>query len=633
MMNDTNAKIRMVLIATYPEMSKVFLDITAKNDIVAYDEYASFKDALAVAKRMESKVDVILSRGGTAAYIRDNIDTPVVFVPITSFDVLAAVRKLDKGTREIALFHYDKTISGIDDIEDMFDLKIHEYTFESYKDIEKNVEDVMGKGIDTIIGGEVAMRLAHTYGLSGVELSAGVDTISRAIGEAVQIVTESRKAYYQAARIEAAFNSIAEGIVITDENEKVILSNPNAGLLLGREYEQGELFVDSADDSKFTDTVENLQPHYDYIRKSGEIVINASHIPVERDGNFVGVVSMFNDITKIQNTEQSIRKQLHEKGLEAKYRFDDIVTSSEQMRQVVKRSASYASTDFAILIEGESGTGKELFAQSIHNASHRAEGPFVALNCAAIPENLLESELFGYEAGAFTGASKSGKMGMFELAHSGTIFLDEIGEMPLALQARLLRVLQEKEVMRVGGTRYIHVDIRVVSASNKNLVELADRGEFREDLYYRLNVLNVVLPPLRERPADIEPLLRHMLLKGRSRVSDDLIASLLPAMQSHCWPGNIRELQNVAQRLSFIAQHHKDSCVQELIAILGIRDTRSKSDSDGLNIDIGQGLKKAVAEFEQRYVAKVIDICGGDQDMAANMLKIGRTTLWRKKGE
>jgi propionate catabolism regulator PrpR len=613
-------------------MSKIFLDIANKRNIIAYDEYASFDDALVVAKKMESKVDVILSRGGTAAYINANISTPVVFIPITSFDVLQAVRKLDPATKEVALFHYDQNIYGIKDIQEMFGLVIREYRFETHDDIEQNVKDAMKQGIKTIIGGKVAMRIAVANGLSGIELSAGIDTIDRAINEAVQIIQESRKVYYQAARIEAAFNTIAEGIVITDENEEVIISNSNVKQLLGRSYRAGERFNDVIPDSRFHFAVENMQPQYDYLRNIDGHVINVSHIPVERDGRLVGVVNTFEDISKIQNLEQNIRKQLHEKGLKAKYKFDDILTQNESMLSVKKLAASYATTDLSILLEGESGTGKELFAQSIHNASNRRKGPFVAVNCAAISEHLLESELFGYEPGAFTGASKTGKQGLFELAHRGTIFLDEIGEMPIQLQTRLLRVLQEKEVMRVGGSRNIPVDIRVVSASNHNLLNMTGSGDFRGDLYYRLNVLNITLPALRYRRDDIELLCRHFLEECKPPVGNELLDRLMPTMEAYEWPGNIRELQNVALRLSFISQHHKESDLREIITILGMNNKTQSEDKSRYRIDGALGLKEAVAEFERGFVEQMIDDCHGNQDMAARRLGIGRTTLWRKAG-
>jgi transcriptional regulator with PAS, ATPase and Fis domain len=623
----------MALIATYPEMSKIFLDIANKRGIIAYDNYASFDDALAVAKKLEPNVDIVLSRGGTAAYLRQNLATPVVFIPITSFDVLEAVRKLSPSVKEAALIHYDRNIHGLDVIQDVFGVKVYDYKFITREDIERDVREVIANGIGTIIGGEVAVRLARAAGIEGIELSAGVDTINRAIEEAIQIVENSRKTYYQAARLEAAFNAITDGVVITDENGDVVVSNPNAENILGKKSTVGEKFIDDALDSRYRASAETIKPQYDYLREIGDRMINASNIPVEWNSDFVGMVNIFEDVTKIQRLEQRIRTQLHKKGLFAKYHFDDIITQSPSMESVIRIAKTFAETNLAILIEGESGTGKELFAQSIHNASRRSDGPFVAINCAAIPEHLLESELFGYEAGAFTGASKSGKVGYFELAHGGTILLDEIGEMPTMLQTRLLRVLQEKEVMRLGGSKYTPVDVRVISASNQSLLEMTERNDFREDLYYRLNVLNIKIPPLRNRRDDIEPLTRKYLAKNASVVDEELLNKILPAMKSYDWPGNIRELQNAAQRLNFIAAHHSDAGMKELITILGLETKLRQDDKIRISVDVTNGLKDAVARVESAIIEQTVDECYGDQEEAARRLKIGRTTLWRKSGK
>ncbi|MDR2163062.1 MAG: sigma 54-interacting transcriptional regulator [Clostridiales Family XIII bacterium] len=628
------SKIKMALIATYPEMSKIFLDIANKRGIIAYDHYASFDDALEAAKKYEPDVDIILSRGGTAAYLRENLTTPVVFIPITSFDVLEAARKLGPDVKEVALIHYDlNTIRVLDVIDEIFGIKIHDYKFITREDIERDVREVIDSGVRTIIGGEVAVRLARAAGIEGIELSAGVDTINRAIEEAIQIVENSRKTCHQAARLEAAFNAITDGVVITDENGDVVVSNPNAENILGKKGMVGEKFIDDAPDSRYSESAGNIKPQYDYLRKIGERMINASNIPVEWDSEFVGMVNTFEDVTKIQRLEQDIRIQLHKKGLFAKYRFGDIITDDPVMKSVIHIAKTYAGTDLAILIEGESGTGKELFAQSIHNASRRAEGPFVAINCAAIPEHLLESELFGYEAGAFTGASKSGKGGYFELAHGGTIFLDEIGEMPMQLQTRLLRVLQEKEVMRLGGSRYTPVDVRVVSASNQSLLDMTERNAFREDLYYRLNVLNVKLPPLRKRRDDIEPLLREYLERNEASIGEELLQRILPVMKVYDWPGNVRELQNAAQRLSFIASHRAGADMKELITILGLEPKQRQDGGMRVKVDITDGLKGAVAKIESEIIEQTIEECYGDHEEAARRLKIGRTTLWRKGGK
>ncbi|OAA84965.1 sigma-54 interaction domain-containing protein [Clostridium ljungdahlii] len=237
------------------------------------------------------------------------------------------------------------------------------------------------------------------------------------------------------------------------------------------------------------------------------------------------------------------------KGLIARYDFNSIKTNSSSIKECIKLSNKVAKSDLTVLITGESGTGKELFAQSIHNASLRKNWPFVAINCAAVPESLLESELFGYESGAFTGARKEGKVGLFEQANMGTIFLDEIGDMPLTLQARLLRVLQERQVMRIGSDRLINVDIRVIAATNKNLLQMVEEGQFREDLFYRINVLPINIPPVRERKEDIISLIKYFMGRKKTiRLSDEVMEIFM----NYSWPGNIREIQNVASYIKIM---------------------------------------------------------------------------------
>lgn len=224
----------------------------------------------------------------------------------------------------------------------------------------------------------------------------------------------------------------------------------------------------------------------------------------------------FQDVTRIQEMEGKFYRKIHLRGHVAKYTFDDILFQSSEIKRTIETAQRYSEVDSNILIIGETGTGKEIFAQSIHNHSNRKNNPFVAINCAALPENLLESELFGYAEGAFTGAMKGGKQGFFELAHRGTIFLDEIGEISPKMQSRSLRVLQEREIMRIGDDKVIPVDVRILSATNKDLMQMVKSNDFREDLYYRLSVLDLVLPPLRERREDIPLLVNAFIQKGLS---------------------------------------------------------------------------------------------------------------------
>lgn len=269
---------------------------------------------------------------------------------------------------------------------------------------------------------------------------------------------------------------------------------------------------------------------------------------VKYGDQLVGYSFVFNDETDIKDIGENLNKNLSKTGLVAKYSFTDFIYQSHKMEKTVELAKHVAATDYTVLITGESGTGKELLAQSIHNHSMRKTHPFVAINCAALPESLLESELFGYEKGAFTGASKNGKTGLFEQANRGTIFLDEIGDMSLNLQARLLRVLQEKQIMRLGSDRVISVDIRIVAATNKNLLKAISNHEFREDLYFRLCNIPLEMPALRERPEDILYLLEYFLgdkYKTLSQKEKERI-------KNYSWPGNVRELKNVSDYYSVL---------------------------------------------------------------------------------
>ena len=234
-----------------------------------------------------------------------------------------------------------------------------------------------------------------------------------------------------------------------------------------------------------------------------------------------------------------------------KHAFGDIQTVNKDMKSVLSMAKEYAKTDFTVMLYGESGTGKEMFAQSIHNASSRKAVPFVAVNCAALSENLLESEMFGYVEGAFTGAKKGGKQGLFELAHKGTIFLDEVNSMPLKIQSKLLRVIEEKEVMRLGSDYVIPLDVRIIVASNEELIDKVNRGEFRSDLFYRLSVLEILIPPLSKRPDDIIPLFKNFLRDNGIR-NIEIPKEFQDKLKNHLWKGNVRELKSIAERYSIL---------------------------------------------------------------------------------
>lgn len=280
--------------------------------------------------------------------------------------------------------------------------------------------------------------------------------------------------------------------------------------------------------------------------------ISLAVVPVVRKENCIGAFAMLQKFNEQESRQNALRRQMMQKGHYARYTLDDVIGISTAITETKNILQKMAATDSPVLLMGETGTGKELMAHALHQASRRADGPFIAINVAAMPENLLESELFGYEEGAFTGAKKGGRPGLFEFAHQGTLFLDEVEGMSLSMQVKLLRVLQEGEIMRVGGGSIIRVDVRIVAATNESLEEKIQDGSFRKDLYYRLNALTVEIPPLRKRGDDIFLLLDYFMRKmgGDFTLSEGVKAFL----RRHPWPGNIRELQNAVEYFNYLAK-------------------------------------------------------------------------------
>jgi transcriptional regulator with PAS, ATPase and Fis domain len=378
-----------------------------------------------------------------------------------------------------------------------------------------------------------------------------------------------------------------------------------------------------------------LHTGHDYsneIIKLGKKSIVLNKIRTSLGNESIGNIITFEDVTNVQNTEIKIRSKLYMRGLAAKYTFDNIIGRSPAILETIKRARTFARVTSNILIFGDTGTGKELFAQSIHNAGDKKNGPFIAVNCAAIPENLMESEFFGYVGGAFTGAVKEGKPGFFELAHEGTIFLDELSEIPFAMQGKLLRTIQESEVMRIGSEKIIHVNTRVICATNKDLKALVGEGRFRDDLYYRLSVLKLHLPSLSERGGDILLLAERFLSEysdefktGRIELSSEAADIIL----KYSWDGNIRELRNVCEQLVVLNETGTISAsdVREILQLPGNRDTRNKAITGASE---SKNLLLEKVRFERSLIVKALEECGFNKSQAASRLGMNRTTLWKK---
>jgi transcriptional regulator with PAS, ATPase and Fis domain len=352
------------------------------------------------------------------------------------------------------------------------------------------------------------------------------------------IKNQYKELYKKNERLKSILENSNDGIILINNNGEILLCNDKCKEMIDKELNENSNIknIFNCDFLKLF----NIKDIDNEIIEINKKFLMASVKTSILYNDVWEKIIILKDITYIKKLEQSISQKLKSKGLTAKYTFDKILYFSKEMDKCIEMAKRFATTDKTVLITGESGTGKELIAQSIHNSSKRKNQPFIAINCAALPESLLESELFGYEKGSFTGARKDGKAGIFEQSNNGTIFLDEIGDMPYSLQSRLLRVIQEMQVMRIGSDKVIDIDIRIIAATNKNLIKEVDRGNFREDLYYRLNVLPIKVPALRNRKEDIIPIFEKYL--NGEKISKD---SIKKALINHTWKGNVRELKKL----------------------------------------------------------------------------------------
>ncbi|NMA86204.1 MAG: sigma 54-interacting transcriptional regulator, partial [Tissierellia bacterium] len=436
---------------------------------------------------------------------------------------------------------------------------------------------------------------------------------------------------YQNAIVEC----ISDGFLTIDNNGRLTYINGIGADILGidREKSIGKHVKDLVDFDpvilSVLETGEGYQDKEFIVRNKygAKYHFIKSAVPIkDADGNIIGVVDNFRKINRVHNM---VRNMV---GAYGKFTFEDIIGNSDSMQETIRLSKIASRSSSNVLVYGESGTGKEMIVQSIHNASRRKNQSFVSINCAAIPSELIESELFGYEAGAFTGALKTGQTGKFELANGGTIFLDEIGDMPLHLQGKLLRVLQENQITRVGGTDVIDIDVRIISATNKNLLKECKKGNFREDLYYRLNVLNINIPPLRKRKEDIESLVYHFISKINQNMDKKIKGitdEALEALIKYDWPGNVRELENIVERAMNI-------CMEDKIGIEHISVDIIEGDMENLptetNIEYYKSKDKirSFEEIEKEAILHALNITDGNISKAAEGLNISRNTLYNK---
>ncbi len=591
-------------------------------------------EAADIAQKIEKEgIEIIISRGGTAKAISQAVTVPVVTAEATAFDILETVWDIKKNlpeAKKIGIINFGDTRYDTTTMNEILQLSLEQYNYYRQEDLLRCIREAVAKGIEIIIGGTLTVHYATKLGITGVLQQIGNETITQAITRAREIMLIRRRDKAKTEQIRSIMNSIREGVMAIDGEGIITIFNPAAEKILNipAKYVIGYPLIEVFPNLNWDEALINGNYNFDRIDKVRGTQIIANRFPIKVNKKIVGVVSTFQRLDNIQKAEEIIRKEIYIKGLHAQYKFSDIIGESKVMKDLIRRAALYAQSDSTVLITGESGTGKEIFVHSIHQACPRRDGPFVAVNCAALPEQLLESELFGYDEGAFTGAKKGGKQGMFELAHNGTIFLDEIGDMPISLQARLLRILQNKEIMRIGGEKVIPVNVRIILATNQDLNRAIQRGKFRKDLYYRINVLNLRLPPLREHREDIPLLFEHFVQKygkiynkGKIEISENIVRKLM----NHEWPGNVRELENFAEKYCLLSE--EVSSWEMLDNISSMIAENNKERDEGLYLKLPV---RELNEMTNEIIKQVYELTGRNKNKTALYLGLSRTTIWSK---
>ena len=644
-------KNKIAFIAPYREMADLFLEVCHEFNRQIVIEIGDLADGAKKARKLEKRgIDVIISRGGTAIAIEKEIkEIPIVKVQVNAFDVIRAIHKIKRTTNKAAIIGFHPFTYGIEGLGRILNIDIRALTLEEdwYSDssyIKKKIEDVKKDNFDWIIGDNISVEIAKELGMNGVLIESGKEALANAIFEAERVARIKRVELEKTKRFKTIVDFAYEGIITTDQNGIIDNFNPQAEKIFNKKAYQviGETINKIFSEENVLELLKTRQTIEGKIFTIVDARIVANIIPIKINGDIVRYVITFQEASQIQKVEQKIRRKLFLKGNVADNSFDDIVGESDVVKGLKEEAKKFAEVDSPILIYGETGTGKELFAQSIHNHGKRKKQPFVAFNCAALPDNILESELFGYVEGAFTGARRGGKMGLFEQAHGGTIFLDEIGEISKNTQVRLLRVLQEKKIRRLGDDRVIPVDVRIITSTNKNLHKLVNENKFREDLYYRINVLNIVLPNLSQRKTDIPLLVNYFLNKYKYKFQKNIEAISeegVELLRRYEWPGNIRQLENIVERLVISTDEtlistnpikklllSLDSTGMQKSAIYGENTINSIENKSTITVPVDESLEN----MEKYIIQWMIEKENGNKALVAKRLGIGRSTLWRK---
>ena len=639
-------KFRFALVSHAAEVVDIVRRYCRSDTEELYTTIVGLDDAVDTARALiQDGYDVILGHGGTGGMIARSIGQPVVNIPITMLDIANALLVAAKEGRNIAVTSFATGREGFDTIKTILKLNVRQIVFDSQRELEDGVKKAIRNGVDTIVGGGVSRKIAARLQARTVIIKPGRQTIQEALEQARALAAARRKEMEHHERLRTIFDIMDDGMIGVDASGNLTFFNHTAETLLDMALAPyiGRPVSQLAKPMGLTDTLASGTKKSDEIVRFNDKELVVTSLPIRTHNTVSGAVCQLKEGRKIRNIDRKLRERIHRQGFIAKHTMADIAAVSPGMQKLIGKARKFAQTEAAILIYGETGTGKEFLTHALHDASRRRKAPFVAVNCAALPETLLESELFGHEEGAFTGAKKGGKIGLFELANHGTIFLDEIGDISNSVQVRLLRVLENKEVMRVGGDRIVPVDVRVISSTHKDLTGEVRAGRFRKDLYYRLAVLRLGLPPLRRRWEDVPDLLAPLLRQYR-KAPACLTPGMRERIKSHTWPGNIREFNSLMESYLILLGDRQND--EHLFAELFEEYQRTGRPDNphaaaegqippllaGVPVVDGGAPTSLMARLEKHklnIIRQTLDGCGHNKTLAAKKLGISTNTLWR----
>jgi len=630
-------ELRIGVISAYSYAEKSFGHFALTNIKLIF-RIGFLDKALELAMELQEvqKVDAIMTLGVPMEIFDETITTPIYPIYPSNYDILNALYEARNFGEKLAFAEvpFKSVLYDFEHIVKILGFDIKHYRFSTRESIEQVVNQVIDDRRDVLVTmGGYSYSFARSLNLPAVLVVPETQSFYLTMENIRTLFLERSVETEKNRWLRAVLDNAKEGVLVLDHEKKVVVLNSSAQMFM--HLDQNEIVgrhIDEVHSSnplflQFLNTPNNFEV---FKSKTNEYVVKKE---VLYAGDFpLGTVIRANPIKELQQLELVTRKKINESGFVAVGTFHDIKGSSNVFEKIKQKAIGYAKSRSNIILYGESGSGKEIFAQSIHNASPCADGPFVAINCTVLTETLLESELFGYEEGAFTGAIKGGKPGLFEIAHKGTLFLDEIGDMPLSIQVKLLRVLQERIVRRISGSKNIPIDVRFIFATNRNLqTEILD-GSFRKDLYYRINVLSLYIPPLCEHKEDLKEIAEDALKRLSTQTGKSLILSdeSIKILQKYDWPGNVRELNNFLERALI---HGDDSVISDMfneLTSVGLKKVESNTSLDEGKLSVGLD---TMHNMEESIIKTLYERYDGNRKKIGDVLNISVSTLYRRLKE